>query len=284
MTNPLSTPATAPDRALPDRHPIDTRLPAMLRSGQRLRGIFNSLPSPAIVEMCAYAGFDFIVIDNEHGSADLQTTEHMLRAARASGIPPIVRCLEHDIARTLDMGASGLQIPMVNTPEQAAALVQRLRYPLPGNPAGDGPGGGQRGSAFSSRAAGYGAFGGPAHTRRSNQGIVLVVMLETLQAVANAGAIAAVPGVDAVFIGPNDLAHSMGHENRWTDAPVQQAIEQALRAVAAAGNCPGILALTAEDEDHYAAWGARYFATVSTGVITQALRQAAQGGRQAVAY
>ena len=278
------------DRAA--RHPIDTRLPALLRSGQRLRGIFNGLPSPAIVEMCAYAGFDFIVIDNEHGSADLQTTEHMLRAARASGIPPIVRCLEHDIARTLDMGASGLQIPMVNTPEQAAALVQRVRYPSPPSPPspaspsnpGHRAGGGQRGSAFSSRAAGYGAFGGPAHTRRSNDGLVLVVMLETPQAVANAGAIAAVPGVDAVFIGPNDLAHSMGHENRWTDAPVQQAIEQALRAVAAAGNCPGILALTAAEEDHYAAWGARYFATVSTGVITQALRQAAQGGRPAVVY
>ena len=145
-------------------HPIDTRLPEMLRSGRRLRGVFNGIPSPAIVEMCAYAGFDFIVIDNEHGSADLQTTEHMLRAARASGIPPIVRCLEHDIARTLDMGASGLQIPMVNTPEQAARLVQRVRYPLPGGA------GGQRGSAFSSRAAGYGAFGGPAHTRLSNEG------------------------------------------------------------------------------------------------------------------
>ena len=259
-------------------HPIDTRLPEMLRSGRRLRGVFNGIPSPAIVEMCAYAGFDFIVIDNEHGSADLQTTEHMLRAARASGIPPIVRCLEHDIARTLDMGASGLQIPMVNTPEQAARLVQRVRYPLPGGA------GGQRGSAFSSRAAGYGAFGGPAHTRLSNEGIALIVMIETPEAVAHAGAIAAVPGVDAVFIGPNDLAHSMGHENRWTDAPVQHAIESALRAVAAAGNCPGILALSASDEEHYGAWGARYFASVTTGLITQALRQAAQGGRSAVDY
>ena len=118
------------------QHPLDERLPEMLRSGRRLRGVFNGLPSPAIIEMCAYAGFDFVVIDNEHGSADLQTTEHMLRAARASGIPPIVRCFEADIARTLDMGASGLQIPMVNSAAQAARLVQRVRYPVPG-PAGD---------------------------------------------------------------------------------------------------------------------------------------------------
>ena len=266
-------------------HPLDDRLPEMLRSGRRLRGVFNGLPSPAIIEMCAYAGFDFVVIDNEHGSADLQTTEHMLRAARASGIPPIVRCFEADIARTLDMGASGLQIPMVNSAAQAAQLVQRVRYPVPG-PADDPDrlGGGQRGSAFSSRAAGYGAFGGPAHTRRSNDGIVLVLMIETPEAVANAAAIAAVDGVDAVFVGPNDLAHSMGHENRWQEPPVQAAIEQVLRAVAAAGKCPGVLALNLDEEDRYAAWGGRYFASVTTGLITQAFRQAAQGLRPGVNY
>ena len=267
---------------MPGQHPLDTRLPALLRSGQCLRGIFNGLPSPAIVEMCAYAGFDFIVIDNEHGCADLQTTEHMLRAARASGIAPIVRCFEADIPRVLDMGASGVQIPMVNTVEQARRLVSKVRYPVPGS--AGGVAGGQRGSAFSTRAAGYGAFGGPAHTALSNEGLVLVVMIETPEAVANAAAIAAVDGVDAVFVGPNDLAHSMGHENRWQDAPVQAAIEQVLRAVAAAGKCPGVLALSAQDEARYAAWGGRYFASVTTGLITQAFKQAAQGGRPQVTY
>jgi 4-hydroxy-2-oxoheptanedioate aldolase len=262
-------------------HPLDNRMPGLLRSGQRLRGIFNGIPSPAIVEMCAFAGFDFLVIDNEHGSASLETTEHMLRAARASNLPALVRCLEQDIARTLDIGAGGLQIPMVNTPAQAAALVQKIKYPLASGASGLS---GQRGSAFSTRAAGYGAFGGPDHTRRSNDGIALVVMIETPQAVAHAGAIAGVDGIDAVFVGPNDLAHAMGHENRWNDEPVQAAIEQALKAVAAAGKCPGILALTPADEEKYAAWGARYFATVTTGIITKALKEAAQGGRTQLAY
>ncbi len=261
--------------------PLDTRLPDMLRSGKRLRGIFNGIPSPALVEMCAYAGFDFLVIDNEHGNASFETTENMLRAARASNLPTLVRCLESDIARTLDIGAGGLQIPMVSTAAHAAALVQRIKYPLPGAASGIS---GQRGSAFSSRAAGYGAFGGPAHTQRSNDGIALVVMVETPQAVANAAAIAAVDGVDAVFIGPNDLAHNLGCENRWNEPPVQAAIESTLKAVAAAGKCPGILALTPEDEDKYAAWGARYFATVSTGIITKALKEAAQGGRAQLNY
>jgi 4-hydroxy-2-oxoheptanedioate aldolase len=122
------------------------------------------------------------------------------------------------LARALDMGASGVQVPMVETPEQAERLAKRLRYPVPGG------GGGTRGSAFSGRAAGYGAFGGPAHTRRSNEALVLVVMIETPLGVSNASAIASVPGVDVVFVGPNDLAHTMGHENRWSDAPVQAAM------------------------------------------------------------
>jgi 4-hydroxy-2-oxoheptanedioate aldolase len=260
---------------------MDTRLPQMLRSGQPLRGIFNGLPSPALVEMCAYAGFDFVIIDNEHGSAGLETTEHMLRAARASGVPALVRCLEPDIARTLDIGAGGLQIPMVQTAEQAAELVQRVKYPLPRGAEGLS---GRRGSAFSTRAAGYGAFGGPAHTARSNEGIALVVMIETETAVAQAGAIASVPGVDAVFIGPNDLAHDMGFENRFGEPQVQAAIERAVRAVAAAGKCPGVLALTDQDETRYAAWGVRMFATVTTALITQALQRAARATKPALAY
>jgi 4-hydroxy-2-oxoheptanedioate aldolase len=254
-------------------HPLDDRLPDMLRSGSRLRGIFNALPSPAIVEMCGYAGFDFVIIDNEHGSASLETTENMLRAARASGIVPVVRCLRHDISRVLDMGASAVQIPMVASADEARDLVQQVRY----------PGVGRRGSAFSPRAAGYGAFPGAGHTSRSNSGIALIPMVETPEGVEQAGAIAAVNGVDAVFIGPNDLSHAMGFGNDWKAPEVLDAIERALRAISAAGACAGVLALTLEDEERFGAWGARYFATVTTSLITQALQQAATQGRDPTA-
>ncbi|MGE8587848.1 MAG: HpcH/HpaI aldolase family protein [Alcaligenes sp.] len=252
-------------------HPLDGRLPDMLRSGKPLRGLFNGLPSPAIVEMCAYAGFDFIILDNEHGSADLGTTEHMLRAARAAGIVPVVRCFEHDLPRVLDMGASAVQVPMVESAEQARRLAAMVHYPPLG----------RRGSAFSTRAAGYGAFGGAGHTQHSNDGIGFIAMIETPEAIAVAAEIAAVEGVDAVFIGPNDLAHAMGHGSDWTAAPVQQAIEQGLKAIASAGKCPGIIALTPADEAKYGALGARYFANVSTSIITRALAQAASAGRYA---
>ncbi|RZT39131.1 HpcH/HpaI aldolase family protein [Cupriavidus agavae] len=252
------------------QHPIDDRLPALLRSGNPLRGIFTALPSPAIVEMCAYAGFTFVIIDNEHGAADFETTEHMLRAARATGILPVVRCFLEDIPRVLDMGASGVQVPMIETADDARDLVQRVRY----------PGTGRRGSAFSGRAAGYGAFPGAGHTARSNDGVALIAMIETPEGVRNVAEIAAVPGIDAVFVGPNDLAHAMGHGNDWKAPAVATAIEQTLRAIDAAGKCGGIIALGVEDENLYGGFGARYFATVATSVITQALRQAATAGGQ----
>ena len=261
--------------------PLDERLRPALRSGRPLRGVFNGIASPSIVELAGYAGFDFIVLDNEHGSADLQTTEHQLRAARASGIMPVVRCFEHDVPRILDMGASGVQIPMVQTPEQAARLVARVRYPLPGAAAGDT---GERGSAFSTRAAGYGAFGGAAHAARSNAAIALIVMVETPEALARAGEIAAVPGVDAVFIGPNDLAHAMGHGPNFHHPEVQALIAKALPAIAAAGCCPGILALSAEDRTRYAALGARYMASVTTGIIWKAFQEAARDAGAGVGY
>jgi 4-hydroxy-2-oxoheptanedioate aldolase len=140
---------------------------------------------------------------------------------------------------------------------------------------------GRRGSAFSTRAAGYGAFGGAGHTQRSNDGIGFIAMIETPEAIAAAGEIAAVDGVDAVFIGPNDLAHAMGHGSDWNAEPVQRAIEAGLRAIAGAGKCSGIIALTPQDEEKYGAMGARYFANVSTSIITRALAQAASAGREA---
>ena len=272
--------ATTPAHAQPPGLPLDTRLRAALQQSPSLHGMFCGLSSPALVEMAAFAGFDFVVIDNEHGLSSFETTENMLRAARASGIMPIVRCFEADIARTLDAGASGIKVPMIQTPEQAERIALRMRYPRPAGQAGLK---GLRGSAFSTRAAGYGAFGGPAHTDRSNESLGFIAMLETPQAIDAASEIAAVPGVDAVFIGPNDLAHAMGHENRWQDEPVQKAMQRAIKAIADAGKCPGILALDAPSVQRYRDWGARYFANVATSLIMKAFEQAA-GQRTEIRY
>ena len=258
------------------QHPIDNRMSQLLKNRTPIRGLFNGLSSPVLVEMMAYAGYDFCIIDNEHGSASIETTEHMMRAARGAGMPCLVRCLEHDIARTLDAGASGLQIPMVSTVEHAKAVVNKVRYPRKTGFSGVS---GERGCAYSVRASGYGAFGGPAHNAKSNDEVALVVMIETMEGVNNAAAIASVEGIDAVFIGPNDLAHSMGYENAFYDPAVQAAMEKATRAIVSTGKCAGILALNPEDEARYASWGATYFASVITSVLSKAFKDAANAGR-----
>lgn len=242
-----------------------------LASSRVLRGVFNSLPCPAIVEICAQVGFDFIVQDNEHGSANLETTEHILRASAAFRTPTIIRCFEHDIPRVLDCGAIGVQVPMVETPEMAERIARATRYPVPEDLSGT------RGCAFSGRAAGYGLTRGVEHVRRSQESVVVVAMLESSAAIERAAEIASIDGIHAVFIGPNDLAHSMGHLNNWLHPAVQKQIEFGLRAIALAGKCPGILSITSEEDSRYQSWGARYLACTTTGVITQALRQARSG-------
>ena len=248
---------------------LDTRLPALLRESRPLLGMFIGLPAPSLVEMCGHAGFDFVIIDNEHGPASLETTEHMLRAARAAGIIPVVRTVEAEILRVLDIGASGIQVPQVESAEQARRIVAAAKYP----PAGT------RGAAFSTRAAGYGFFGGAPHAEKSDAGIAVVVMAETRQAIENIDAIAAVPGVDAVFFGPNDLSFSMDHPAQMKHPDVVAAIEHGVDRVLAAGVAPGVIVANADEFHHWAKRGVRYLPMVITGLISGAMRAAVTSAR-----
>ena len=183
------------DRMTTAMNVIDTRLPELLRGKRALLGMFVGIPSPSLVEMCGHAGVDFVIVDNEHGPAGIESTEHMLRAARASGVIPVVRTLESDILRVLDIGASAIQVPQVNSAEQARRIVAAAKYPPLG----------MRGAAFSTRAAGYGFFAGDRHVADSNTGTAVIVMTETRTAIEKLDEILSVPGIDAVFFGPNDF-------------------------------------------------------------------------------
>lgn len=243
---------------------IDTRLPALLAGTKPLFGIFTGMASPAIVEMCGHAGFDFVVLDNEHGPAGLETTEHLIRAARCVNIIPVVRTLEADILRVLDIGASAIQVPQVNTAEQARRIVAAAKYPPLGG----------RGAAFSPRAAGYGFFGGQAHAKMSNEGTSVILMTETEEALANLDEILAVPGIDALFIGPNDLSFSMGHQGNQKHPDVVAAIDAAVKKIARTQVAPGLMTVPADDYKRYAALGARYLTTQVASLLGSALKGA----------
>jgi 4-hydroxy-2-oxoheptanedioate aldolase len=248
---------------------IDTRLPALLRGTRPLLGMFVGMPAPSLVEMCGHAGFDFVIIDNEHGPASIESTEHLLRAARGAGIIPVVRTLEPDILRILDIGASAIQVPQVNTAEQARRIVAAAKYPPVGI----------RGAAFSTRAAGYGFFGGDQHIAASNEGTAVIVMAETRMAIDNIDAIAAVPGVDAIFFGPNDLSFSLGHPGNMQHPEVVAAIEHGVARTLAAGVAPGVLAPTVADYHRLCKMGVRYLPMVASGLIANAMRAAVAGAR-----
>ena len=241
---------------------IDTRLPGLLKGDKPLFGIFVGLASPAVVEMCGHAGFDFVIIDNEHGPASIETTEHLIRAARCANIIPIVRTLEPEILRILDIGASAIQVPQVNTAEQARRIVAAAKYPPLGN----------RGAAFSPRAAGYGFFGGAAHAKASNEGLGVILMIETREALDNLDEILTVPGIDALFIGPNDLSFSMGHSGDQKNTDVLGAIDTAIKKIVSGKVAAGLMTVPLDDQRKYAGLGARYLTTNVASVLGGALK------------
>lgn len=224
-----------------------------LAEGRRQLGFWCMLASPMITEMLARTGIDWVLIDTEHAPNETPEIYHHLRAVQGSGAAAIVRPAWNDmvlIKRLLDAGAQSFIIPNVQTAEEAAAAVAATRYPPEG----------VRGVAATSRGAGYGMI--PDYLARAHEEIAMVVQIESAEAVRNLEAIAAVPGVDGVFVGPSDLSASMGHLGD-PDAPeMQEIIGDIARRAAAAGCAAGILARSAEDAQ---ACLARGYSFVSIG-------------------
>ncbi len=189
-----------------------------LHGGERLAGLFVMLPSPAVVEMCGHAGFDFVIIDQEHGAAGSETLENQLRAADASGIEALVRVSSgtvENIQRALDAGASGIVVPHVMDAEYARQIVAGAHYPPLG----------RRGIATTARAGRHGMITVPEHLQNATRRTLVVPQIEDREALPNIPAIAAVEGIDALFIGPADLSMSLGHPGNPAHPDVQAAIE-----------------------------------------------------------
>jgi 4-hydroxy-2-oxoheptanedioate aldolase len=173
-----------------------------LRAGEPSIGTWLSLPSPEVAEYVSQIGFDWLVVDAEHNPVDIRTLAQMFSAMKASGIAPMVRIpwnSPENFKRILDAGAWGMVVPMVNSREEAEIAVQASRYYPDGNRS---VGGGRHGISFSASGAEYFA--------NANEQVLVVLQIEHIKGVENAEAILSTPGVDAVFIGPNDLAASMG--------------------------------------------------------------------------
>jgi 2-keto-3-deoxy-L-rhamnonate aldolase RhmA len=200
--------------------------------------------------MCARAGFDWLIIDLEHGAGHESDVLAHLHAAGTTPTTAIVRPRSADrlrIGRVLDLGAHGVMVPRIDLPEQAAEAISFTRYPPDGT----------RGLALSTRGAGLGELG-HADVRAINQHVVVIIQVESPSAVEHAAEIAAIDGVDVLFVGPTDLTHSMGIPGRFDDARYLAALERVVAAAEGAGKATGILLRDAKTLPRHLALGFRF--------------------------
>lgn len=203
-----------------------------LAARERLFGMWLSSGSTVAAEICAGSGLDWLLIDAEHSPNDVRSVLTQLQVVAAHPITPVVRPPIGDtvlIKQYLDIGARVLLIPMVESAEQAARLVQATRY---------SPSGTRGVGSALARSSRWGRDGD--YLRSANDGVTVLVQIETAPALAQIEAIAAVEGVDGIFVGPADLAASLGHLGAPDHPDVVFAVEDAIRRIVAAGKPAGV--------------------------------------------
>jgi 4-hydroxy-2-oxoheptanedioate aldolase len=204
-----------------------------LRQKKRQIGLWQSLGSSCTAEICAGAGFDWLLFDGEHGLNDVLTVLGHLQAVAPYPVHPVVRPVvgsAHIIKRYLDIGAQTLLIPMVETSAQACEMVRAVQYP---------PQGVRGVGAAVSRVSRWNRVSD--YLKKANETICLLVQIESVDALKNLEDIASIPGIDGVFIGPSDLSASMGHLGDAGHPDVVKAVKDAIKTIVAKGKAPGVL-------------------------------------------
>jgi 2-keto-3-deoxy-L-rhamnonate aldolase RhmA len=246
----------------------ETPMKARLAAGETLFGTFLTLGSPLAAESLGLAGFDWLLVDLEHGGGDESLLLGQLLGAKAAGAHALVR-VESDVrgrtARALDLGVEGVMCPQVNSPEQAEAWASALHY----GPAGS------RGIAFFHRGARFGTEPDP--VERARERTLGIAQIESPEAVEAVEEIAAIEGIDVLFVGPSDLSYSMGIFRQFDDPRFRAAIERVVAAASAAGKTAGIFLTSVDQVAAAVADGFRMIAIGSDGgFMHAAARQAAE--------
>ncbi len=233
-----------------------------LKSGQVAIGCFVGFPSAEVVEVCGYSGYDFVMIDAEHGPISPHDAYHMVLAAEVSGTSPLIRvpCNEPSVVlRYMDTGAAGVMVPQINSADEARAVVAAVKYhPL-----------GQRGLA-QTRAASFG-IGATLreYTEIANAETLVIVQFENIAGLDHIPEIIKVPGVDVVLIGPSDLAQSMGYPGQLGHPEVLAVIDRVCEMCAESDVVLGTIAADAESTNKLIERGFRMIAPSATGLMAQ---------------
>ncbi len=238
-------------------------------------GAFLNGASVVAAEIAGRAGYDWCLVDGEHGPNTVPMIRDQRLALASVGCPAAVRVPVGEVRvlkQVLDIGAQTVLVPMVDTAEHAAEMARAMRYPPQGN----------RGLAAGAvRASGYGSI--PDYMHTANDQVCLMVQCESRAAVDNIDAIATVEGVDAVFIGPSDLAADMGHLGDPAAPEVKEAIDHVLDRLRAAGKPSAIFCLDPGLLGHFRGKGVTFIAVASdVGALTKGLRGGAVAAREAL--
>lgn len=234
-------------------------------SGELLGGAWLSLGSSIAAEIAGGSGFDWLLFDLEHGTAEYSDLLHQLQAIQAFPVAGLVRvpAVEASIfKRVLDLGAHGLMIPHVASVEQARRCVELARIPPLG----------QRGAAQTTRASGYGTHY-EQYLREANDSIIIAAQIESRAGVAAANDIAAIDGIDALFVGPTDLGIDLGVQSDEFRGEFRASVEAVSAAAAAHGKAAGVLVRNKEQARDYAELGYTFIALGSDrGLIGSGMR------------
>lgn len=228
-----------------------------------LFGALVNFASPEITEFIARMGFDFSFLDNEHASLDNVVIENMIRASQCANVPAIVRVPYNRpeyIRKALDSGANGVQIPMVSTAQEALAVVKPANFPPDG----------ERGVAFFTRSSNFGLYqDNAAYLTEANKTKLLSIHIETPEAVRNLEELLFVDGIDVYFVGPVDLATSMGYARDPNHPEVLETIERCIRTIKKKGKIAGTLGVDAARSKKVVDWGATYILTTVNQYMAQ---------------
>jgi 4-hydroxy-2-oxoheptanedioate aldolase len=240
-----------PSTATPS-HLRTNSLKRKLREKQCVFGTFLEIPAPPIVELLGLAGFDFAVIDCEHGPIDRDQCEQLVRASLSTEISVLIRVAEHSsaaiMAQPLDQGAAGIHVPHVTSAEMARSVVQATRYhPL-----------GERGIQPYVRAASYRSFATAEYLTTANDETLLVAQVEGTEGIGNLESILHVEGIDCAFVGPYDLSQSLGIPGQVRDVRVKEAISSAAAMATRLGKRLGTYCDDAESANEYRELGVSY--------------------------
>jgi 4-hydroxy-2-oxoheptanedioate aldolase len=221
-----------------------------LNNGKTALGPFVGLPSPGIVETMGWMGFDFVIIDCEHGPIDYETAEHMIRAAELSGTTPVIRIglnEQQNIQRYMDAGAAGVMIPLINNRADAEKVVNSIKYPPIG----------KRG-AFGGRGSNFGLQAMAEYVKEANDETFISLQIETLEGIENQDEIISTEHVDAIFLGPGDLSLNFGMPGDTMNPKVLDTIDSLVKKIQDAGKHAGTLGVTVEQTIYWHERGVRW--------------------------